>query len=63
MTSSGNGLTYDQFLISVYNTKKDELNNGNRFYTWGSDKFSWYTQSGYTRQLNYKDREYCYIAF
>ena len=63
MVNRGNGLTEYQFLMSVYATQRDELYNGERYYTWNNNRFSWYTESGYLGQLNDAQRKYCYIAF
>ena len=63
MTSRGSGIAIDQFLMSVYDTEKDEMYSGDRYYTWNNNRFSWYSKAGYTYQLNYADRKYCYIAF
>lgn len=63
MVSSGNGLTPYQFLMSVYDTEKDEMYQGNRYYTWNNNRFSWYSALGYTPQLNYGNRKYYYIGF
>ena len=49
--------------MSVYDTEKDEMYNGNRYYTWNNNRFSWYSASGYSAQLNDKGKKYCYIAF
>ena len=58
-----------RFLMSVYNVNKERLySGGQRIYTWGRNRFSWYvinvaggSASGY--QLNEKNKKYCYIAF
>ena len=49
--------------MSAYATQKDDLYNGERYYTWNNNRFSWYTASGYLGQLNDAGRRYCYIAF